>query len=183
MTLIFARPQEIMTSTSVRPHCPLGAYAHSNAGRSFTGYPHLSKLIQDTNYVRIHSHTSAQAIRIDSVPSHGFSATSSTARRPAFQNTYLSSTSSSARTFALRLLAWSKSKQSRAESFTGPLSEVEVSCAREWIATVSTWPSNIKYKDMAEVAIDLSRRLRDPEGEHKCDIIIALTHARYAEHA
>ncbi|KAH9853979.1 Metallo-dependent phosphatase [Lenzites betulinus] len=49
---------------------------------------------------------------------------------------------------------------------------------KEWIATVSTWPSNFKYKDMAEVAIDLSKRLRDPEGEHKCDIIIALTHAR-----
>ena len=49
---------------------------------------------------------------------------------------------------------------------------------REWIATVSTWPSNFKYKDMAEVAVDLSKRLRDPEGEHKCDIIIALTHAR-----
>ncbi len=50
--------------------------------------------------------------------------------------------------------------------------------SREWIATVSTWPSNFKYKDMAEVAVDLSKRLRDPEGEHKCDIIIALTHAR-----
>ncbi|KAI0747874.1 Metallo-dependent phosphatase [Daedaleopsis nitida] len=49
---------------------------------------------------------------------------------------------------------------------------------KEWIATVSTWPSNFKYKDMAEVGIDLSKRLRDPEGEHKCDIVIALTHAR-----
>ncbi len=43
---------------------------------------------------------------------------------------------------------------------------------------MSTWPSNFKYKDMSEVAVDLSKRLRDPEGEHKCDIIIALTHAR-----
>ena len=50
---------------------------------------------------------------------------------------------------------------------------------REWIATVPTWPSNFKYCDMAEVAINLSKKLRDPAGEHTCDIIIALTHARY----
>ncbi|KAI0362720.1 Metallo-dependent phosphatase [Trametes cingulata] len=49
---------------------------------------------------------------------------------------------------------------------------------KEWIATVSTWPSNFQYRDMAEVAVDLSKRLRDPQGEHRCDIIIALTHAR-----
>lgn len=85
--------------------------------------------------------------------------------------------------FALALSAWSKSKPIGSKYFTEPWSENEVACAREWIATVSTWPSNFKYKDMAEVAIDLSKRLRDPEGEHKCDIIIALTHARYAESA
>lgn len=31
---------------------------------------------------------------------------------------------------------------------------------------------------MAEVGIELSKRLRDPDGEFKCDLIIALTHAR-----
>lgn len=31
---------------------------------------------------------------------------------------------------------------------------------------------------MADTAKDLSKRLRDPEGEHRVDIIIALTHAR-----
>jgi 5'-nucleotidase len=49
---------------------------------------------------------------------------------------------------------------------------------REWIATVSSWPSNFKYKDVVGVGMDLSKRLRDPDGQHKCDIIIALTHAR-----
>ncbi|EMD38646.1 hypothetical protein CERSUDRAFT_113824 [Gelatoporia subvermispora B] len=49
---------------------------------------------------------------------------------------------------------------------------------KEWIGTVPTWPENFKYRDMAEVGIKLSKRLRDPEGEHKCDIVIALTHAR-----
>jgi hypothetical protein len=34
------------------------------------------------------------------------------------------------------------------------------------------------HKDMAEVGKDLSKRLRDPEGEYKCDLIIALTHSR-----
>ncbi len=32
---------------------------------------------------------------------------------------------------------------------------------------------------MKKVGISLSQRLRDPDGEYKCDIIIALTHSRY----
>jgi len=47
-----------------------------------------------------------------------------------------------------------------------------------WIATVPSWPPEFRYRDMAEVAIELSKRLRDPDGEHQCDIVIALTHAR-----
>ncbi|KAG6812759.1 hypothetical protein H0H92_000674 [Tricholoma furcatifolium] len=46
---------------------------------------------------------------------------------------------------------------------------------REWIATVATWPPNFKYKDMSETGLDLSRRLRE---EHRCDLVIALTHCR-----
>ncbi|KAL4253855.1 5'-nucleotidase family protein [Abortiporus biennis] len=49
---------------------------------------------------------------------------------------------------------------------------------KEWIGTISSWPPNFKYQDVAEVGLDLSKRLRDPNGEYKCDIIIALTHAR-----
>ncbi|KAK7693184.1 hypothetical protein QCA50_002750 [Cerrena zonata] len=49
---------------------------------------------------------------------------------------------------------------------------------KEWIGTVSSWPPNFEYRDVTEVGLDLSKRLRDPEGEYKCDIIIALTHAR-----
>ncbi|KAH9946326.1 Metallo-dependent phosphatase [Epithele typhae] len=49
---------------------------------------------------------------------------------------------------------------------------------KEWIGTVSSWPSSFEYRDMAEVALALSEKLRDPSGAHKCDIIIALTHAR-----
>lgn len=50
--------------------------------------------------------------------------------------------------------------------------------AREWIATVSSWPVEFKYRDMAETGRELSKLLRDPTGEHRCDVIIALTHAR-----
>ncbi|EPQ58734.1 hypothetical protein GLOTRDRAFT_104166 [Gloeophyllum trabeum ATCC 11539] len=50
---------------------------------------------------------------------------------------------------------------------------------KEWIGTISSWPQNFQYKDMTEVGMSLSCRLRDPEGEYKCDFIIALTHARY----
>ena len=35
---------------------------------------------------------------------------------------------------------------------------------------------------MTEVTMELSKKLRDPSGEHKCDIIIALTHARFETH-
>ncbi|KAG9318101.1 Metallo-dependent phosphatase-like protein [Chiua virens] len=43
------------------------------------------------------------------------------------------------------------------------------------ISTISAWPPNFKYRDMAETGIEMSQRLR---GEHQCDLIIALTHAR-----
>ena len=55
---------------------------------------------------------------------------------------------------------------------------MSLTCRREWIGTVSSWPPNFEYRDVTEVGVELSKRLRDPEGEHKCDIIIALTHAR-----
>ncbi|KAI9570842.1 Metallo-dependent phosphatase-like protein [Boletus coccyginus] len=45
----------------------------------------------------------------------------------------------------------------------------------EWISTVTEWPSNFRFKDMAETGRELSQRLR---GEHRCDLIIALTHSK-----
>ena len=33
---------------------------------------------------------------------------------------------------------------------------------------------------MKDTALELSKLLRDPDGEYKCDLIVALTHARYA---
>lgn len=49
---------------------------------------------------------------------------------------------------------------------------------REWIATVASWPSSFKYRDMRETGLELSSLLRDPDGEYKCDLVIALTHSR-----
>ncbi|QRV89758.1 nucleotide phosphoesterase protein YfkN [Ceratobasidium sp. AG-Ba] len=49
---------------------------------------------------------------------------------------------------------------------------------KEWIATVASWPSNFKYQSMADTTKRLSEELRNPDGPHKCDIILALTHAR-----
>ncbi|GJE86791.1 bifunctional metallophosphatase/5'-nucleotidase [Phanerochaete sordida] len=49
---------------------------------------------------------------------------------------------------------------------------------KDWIATVSSWPPNFEYRDMAEVGVELSKCLRDPAGAHKCDLVLALTHAR-----
>lgn len=52
---------------------------------------------------------------------------------------------------------------------------------REWIATVASWPAEFEYRSMVDTSIELSKRLRDPDGEYKCDVIIALTHCRHVE--
>ncbi|KAJ8514906.1 hypothetical protein ONZ45_g7602 [Pleurotus djamor] len=49
---------------------------------------------------------------------------------------------------------------------------------KEWIATITGWPKNFEYQDMVKVGTDLSTRLRNPAGPHKCDLVIALTHCR-----
>lgn len=47
---------------------------------------------------------------------------------------------------------------------------------KEWIATITGWPDNFEWKDMAEVGKDLSKVLR--ESPHNCDLVFALTHSR-----
>ncbi|ODN74799.1 hypothetical protein L202_07114 [Cryptococcus amylolentus CBS 6039] len=49
---------------------------------------------------------------------------------------------------------------------------------QDWIATIPSWPHNFKYRSMTETALELSRELRDPNGEHQVDLVIALTHCR-----
>ncbi|KII88925.1 hypothetical protein PLICRDRAFT_175177 [Plicaturopsis crispa FD-325 SS-3] len=102
------------------------------------GYPHLSKLIQDTTFPWVLSNI------IDNT----------TGKVPEYLHGF-------------QILE-------RAGARIGIIGLVE----KEWIGTVSSWPPNFEYRDMAEVGNRLSRRLRDPEGPHRCDLIIALTHAR-----
>ncbi|RXK38756.1 hypothetical protein M231_03932 [Tremella mesenterica] len=49
---------------------------------------------------------------------------------------------------------------------------------QDWIATIPSWPDSFKYKPMKDVALELSTELRDPKGQHKVEVIIALTHCR-----
>ncbi|WVW79106.1 hypothetical protein I302_101071 [Kwoniella bestiolae CBS 10118] len=49
---------------------------------------------------------------------------------------------------------------------------------QDWIATIPSWPKTFKYRPMVETALELSKELRDPNGPHQVDIIIALTHCR-----
>ncbi|KAI9281605.1 Metallo-dependent phosphatase-like protein [Sporodiniella umbellata] len=49
---------------------------------------------------------------------------------------------------------------------------------KEWILTIPSFPPELSYHDFVQVAKDLSRELRDPEGPHRVDLIIALTHMR-----
>ncbi|KAI8636557.1 hypothetical protein BD408DRAFT_425946 [Parasitella parasitica] len=48
----------------------------------------------------------------------------------------------------------------------------------EWIQTIPSFPPELTYYDFIQVAQDLSRQLRDPNGPHKVDLVIALTHMR-----
>ncbi|CAG8613328.1 22864_t:CDS:2, partial [Dentiscutata erythropus] len=47
-----------------------------------------------------------------------------------------------------------------------------------WLDTIPNLPSTIKYKDFVSVGKELSAQLRDPNGPHVVDLIIALTHCR-----
>ncbi|KAF8078151.1 Metallo-dependent phosphatase-like protein [Lyophyllum atratum] len=102
------------------------------------GYPHLSKLVQDTTFPWILSNI------IDTT----------TSRVPEHLHEF--------QVFE------------KAGMRIGVIGLVE----KEWIDTVATWPPNFSYRDMTETGLDLSRRLRDPHGEYRCDLIIALTHSR-----
>ena len=42
----------------------------------------------------------------------------------------------------------------------------------------ASWPEYFKYRPMKDVAFEISRELRDPNGPWKVDIIVALTHCR-----
>ncbi|KAL4065330.1 Metallo-dependent phosphatase-like protein [Scleroderma citrinum] len=48
----------------------------------------------------------------------------------------------------------------------------------DWITTVSSWPQNFKFRSMRDAGMELSEILRNPDGEYRCDLIIALTHCR-----
>ncbi|KAF9036929.1 Metallo-dependent phosphatase [Hymenopellis radicata] len=102
------------------------------------GYPHLTKLIQDTTFPWILSNI------IDNT----------TSKVPACLHEFQIFEKAGIR--------------------VGVIGLVE----KEWIGTVATWPTEFEYQDMKEIGLDLSRRLRDPQGEYKCDLIIALTHSR-----
>ncbi|KAG0793734.1 hypothetical protein G6F29_010133 [Rhizopus arrhizus] len=49
---------------------------------------------------------------------------------------------------------------------------------KEWILTIPSFPPELTYHDFIEVAKDLSSQLKDPNGPHHVDIVIALTHMR-----
>lgn len=49
---------------------------------------------------------------------------------------------------------------------------------RDWIATVPSFPPSFRYRSMVSIAKNTSRLLRDPQGPHRCDIIVALSHCR-----
>ena len=56
--------------------------------------------------------------------------------------------------------------------------QVQALIKRDWIATIPSWPEQFDHQPMKETALKVSEELRDPDGEHRVDIIIALTHCR-----
>ncbi|CAG8484242.1 16332_t:CDS:2 [Racocetra persica] len=49
---------------------------------------------------------------------------------------------------------------------------------KAWLETIPNLPSDIQYKDFVSVGKELSTQLRDPNGPHAVDLVIALTHCR-----
>ena len=47
---------------------------------------------------------------------------------------------------------------------------------KEWLDTVPGFPKEFEYRDMVQVAQNLSRELR--EGKEQCELILAITHCR-----
>ncbi|KAF8431807.1 Metallo-dependent phosphatase-like protein [Boletus edulis BED1] len=99
------------------------------------GYPHLSKLVDDTKFPWLLSNIVDE--NTNNVPEH---------------------------LYLFKVLE-------RSGVRVGIIGLVE----EDWITTVSAWPPNFMFKDMAKTGREMSQRLR---GEHQCDIVIALTHAR-----
>ncbi|KAF8126527.1 Metallo-dependent phosphatase-like protein [Boletus edulis] len=99
------------------------------------GYPHLSKLVDDTKFPWLLSNIVDE--NTNNVPEH---------------------------LYLFKVLE-------RSGVRVGVIGLVE----EDWITTVSAWPPNFMFKDMAKTGREMSQRLR---GEHQCDIVIALTHAR-----
>lgn len=49
---------------------------------------------------------------------------------------------------------------------------------KDWIATVPAFPPTFRYRSMVSVARKVSKELRDADGKHRCDLVIAITHCR-----
>ncbi|BEJ13733.1 hypothetical protein CspHIS471_0309070 [Cutaneotrichosporon sp. HIS471] len=102
------------------------------------GYPHMTKLVGDTNFPWLLSNVVDTLTGTTPVPLHRFYVTERCGVR------------------------------------IGLVGLVE----EDWIATIPSWPHNFAYRPMKEVGLELSKELRDPNGPHRVDIIIALTHSR-----
>ncbi|KAF0488042.1 Metallo-dependent phosphatase [Gigaspora margarita] len=49
---------------------------------------------------------------------------------------------------------------------------------KDWLETIPNLPPNLKHKDYVSAGKELIAQLRDPNGPHAVDLIIALTHCR-----
>lgn len=70
-----------------------------------------------------------------------------------------------------------KNRSDRSRGAVSPLLGSQAN-GRDWIATIPSWPEHFSYRDMVETARLLSKELRNPDGQHRVDMIIALTHCR-----
>lgn len=145
-----------------------------------SGYPHLTKLLNDTNFVSRLRQPGCWPQPLTyprtTVISHGFLAILLIPLPLEHRNIWKSSWSLKEPACELESLDLSNSNA------LIPLVINYLHPYREWITTVSAWPPHFIYKSMKETGIALSKILRDRNGEHRCDFIIALTHSRWASH-
>lgn len=117
------------------------------------GYPHLQRLMQQTNFPWTFSN-------IADVGGDG-GAQEGNSDEP---------------------LASDKQVEGTLRSWVCEVQGIRIGCIglveKDWIATVPAFPPSFRYRSMVSMARKLSMELRDPAGEHRCDLVVALTHCR-----
>lgn len=143
------------------------------SNRLLLGFPRLKELIEQTSFVR-------------AIHFLGLSATQETCSQPWLLSNIIDTTTGNVPVPMKEFVVLERSGLRIGliglveEYVFPPVMDVLADAVRirDWIVTITGWPETFQHRDMEAVGKNLSVLLRDPNGDYKCDLIIALTHSR-----